>query len=78
MILGGGREKKEDGVDPAVGIVLEKKVGEAVRAGEALCTIHYNSELRLEEACELLEESFRIAPKTPPRVLLVHRVIGAD
>jgi thymidine phosphorylase len=78
MVLGGGREKKEDGVDPAVGIVLEKKVGDAVRAGEVLCTVHYNSELRLEEACELLEESFRIAPKAPPPVPLVHRVIGAD
>ena len=78
MVLGGGREKKEDGVDPAVGIVLEKKAGDAVRAGEALCTVHYNSDLRLEEACELLEESFRIAPKAPPPVPLVHRVIGAE
>ena len=54
------------------------EVRDAVRAGEALCTVHYNSESRLEEACELLEESFRIAPKAPPPVPLVHKVIGAE
>src|SRR5438093_1610382 len=39
VILGGGREKKEDSVDPAVGITLHKKVGDQVTAGEPLCTI---------------------------------------
>ncbi len=42
MMLGGGREKKEDSVDPGVGLVLEKKIGDAVKAGENLCTVHYN------------------------------------
>lgn len=78
MLLGGGREKKEDSVDPAVGLVLGKKVGEAVTTGEPLCTVHYNSEARLEAARELLEESFLIGPKAPPRAPLVGRVIGAD
>ena len=35
VILGGGREKKEDSVDPAVGIILHKKVADRVGAGEA-------------------------------------------
>src|SRR3984893_6770066 len=46
MLLGGGREKKEDAVDPAVGLVLEKKIGDAVKAGEPLCIVHYNSDAR--------------------------------
>ena len=46
VILGGGREKKEDSVDPAVGIVLHKKVGDPVEFGESLCTLHYNSDAR--------------------------------
>ncbi len=77
VVLGGGREKKEDSVDPAVGIVMHKKIGDRVRAGEPLCTIHYNSEARLAEARSLLEESFHIGKK-PPRGgrKVIHRVLG--
>ena len=51
LVLGGGREKKEDVIDPAVGLVLHKKVGDPVTKGEALCTILYNSDARLGSAC---------------------------
>src|SRR5271154_6890094 len=54
MLLGGGREKKEDSVDPAVGLVLEKKIGDAVQAGENLCTVHYSLDARLPPAMRLL------------------------
>ena len=77
VVLGGGRERKEDPVDPAVGIVLHKKVGDAVFAGETLATIHYNAEAPALRAGQLLETSYRIADspaqKTSP---LIHRVIG--
>ncbi len=76
MLLGGGRETKEDSIDPAVGLVLLKKVGDAVNAGEPLCTLHYNSERRLEEARRLLEQSYFIAADSPPPPPgLVRRVI---
>lgn len=76
VILGGGRERKEDSVDPAVGIVLHKKVGDAVSAGEALAAIHYNAEARAARARKLLEDSYQIAD-SPVRVErpLIHRVI---
>jgi pyrimidine-nucleoside phosphorylase len=77
VILGGGRERKEDSVDPSVGFVLHKKVGDKVAQGESLCTVHYNSEARAARAKELLETSFEIgaAPPAHPRPL-VHRVIS--
>lgn len=76
VILGGGRERKEDSVDPAVGFVLHKKVGDSVTAGEALCTVHYNSEARGARAQALLHETFRIGAAPPAGTRpLVHRVI---
>jgi pyrimidine-nucleoside phosphorylase len=76
VILGGGRERKEDSVDPAVGIVLHKKVGDRVAAGEPLATIHYNSEPRAERARRLIQESCLIADAPPStRRPLIHKVI---
>ncbi len=76
VILGGGRERKEDAVDPAVGIVLHKKVGDAVSGGEPLATIYYNAEARAARARQLLEESYQIAD-SPVREKrpLIHRVM---
>ncbi len=74
-LLGAGRQKAEDAIDPAVGLVLHKKVGGAVKAGEALCTLHYNEESRLPPAMKLIEQCFTIAPAHPQARPLVHGVI---
>ena len=78
MLLGGGREKKEDRIDPAVGLVLAKKVGDSVEAGEDLCAVHYNEEARLAPAVALLEKSFEIGDTAPPAAPLVRKIIGAE
>ena len=76
VILGGGRERKEDSVDPSVGIVLHKKVGDAVGHGEPLATLYYNSESRAARARPLIEQSYRISEAPPAsRRPLVLRVI---
>jgi pyrimidine-nucleoside phosphorylase len=77
VVLGGGRDKKEDAVDPAVGIVLHRKVADRVSAGESLCTIHYNSEEKAAAAKKLLQESYGIADTPPAPRRLIHRVITA-
>ena len=77
VVLGAGREKKEDSIDPAVGLVFHKKRGDAVGRGEPLCTLHYNSGARLDEARKLVESSYRIAAEPPAARPLVLRVIGA-
>jgi len=77
LLLGGGRDRAEDAIDPAVGIVLEKKLGARVKTGEPLCSLHYNAPARLEEARRRVELGYRIAPDPPPAVPpLVRRVIA--
>ncbi len=76
VILGGGRERKEDSVDPAVGIVVHKKIGDKVAVGESLCTIHCHSDAQAARAKALLLESYQIAAAAPAhKPSLVHRVI---
>jgi pyrimidine-nucleoside phosphorylase len=76
MLLGGGREKKEDTIDPAVGLVIEKKIGDKVQAGETLCIAHYNLDSRLPRAISFLEKSFEIVPREPSPSPLVRKIIG--
>lgn len=52
LILGGGRETKESEIDLSVGLVLAKKVGDFVKKGEAIATIHANDEEKLRIAKE--------------------------
>jgi pyrimidine-nucleoside phosphorylase/thymidine phosphorylase len=76
VILGGGRERKEDAIDPAVGIVVHRKIGDKVSLGEPLCTIHCHSDAQAARARAMLEESYRIADEPPAhKTSLVHRVI---
>jgi pyrimidine-nucleoside phosphorylase len=76
MLLGAGRDTLESRVDPAVGIVLHKKVGELVIAGEPLLTMHVNDKARLGEAEALLREAITIAPEVKPRGPLIQAVLG--
>jgi pyrimidine-nucleoside phosphorylase len=79
VLLGGGREKKEDSVDPAVGIIVHKKLGDKVSAGESLCTVHYNSAERLERARPLIVQSYKIdAAASVAARPLIGRVIEGE
>ena len=76
-MLGGGREKKEDKIDHAVGLEFHKRIGDRVEKGEGLATIHYNSDGKLAEAKTLIAGSYHIgesaaAEKRP----LVRRILG--
>lgn len=77
VVLGGGREKKEDSVDPAVGIVFHKKLGDRVATGDRLCTVHYNDELRAIQAQQLIAGSYQFTDQpTPQNIQLIHRIVG--
>jgi len=64
-MIGAGRSKRDDQIDPAVGVILEVKVGQKVEAGGVLCRLYYTKEDRLDEAAQLVEDAFRIS-STPP------------
>jgi pyrimidine-nucleoside phosphorylase len=71
MVLGGGRERAEDGIDHAVGIICRKKPGEPVKAGETVYEVHYRSTTKLFDMLPLLEESFAVADAPPAEEPLV-------
>ena len=71
MLLGAGRETAEGQIDPAVGVVLRRKVGDAVAAGESLAEIHYNKEERLEEVKSRILQAFRFSAAAPTANRLV-------
>jgi pyrimidine-nucleoside phosphorylase/thymidine phosphorylase len=75
-MIGAGRERKEDAIDPAVGIILEVKVGEKVEAGSVLCRLYYTHEDRVEEAAEMVEDAFRISAQKPDERELILEVVG--
>jgi pyrimidine-nucleoside phosphorylase len=76
-MLGGGREKKEDTIDPGVGLEFHKRIGDRVTAGETLATIYYNSEAKLKEAADRIEKSFVFGEQQPAPKKLVRRLVGA-
>jgi pyrimidine-nucleoside phosphorylase len=65
LVLGGGRNKHDDVIDHSVGLELHKKAGDAVKAGEAIATVHYNDPARLREAARRLTEAYVIGPNRP-------------
>ena len=75
VLLGAGRERLDSAIDHAVGIVVERKVGEQVEAGESLCTLYYNDERGLEEAVQMVEDAFYIASAPPEPRPLIYEVI---
>jgi len=60
-MIGAGRNTKEDTIDPAVGVILEVKVGQKIDSGSILCRIYHTSEEHLEAAAELVEDAFKIS-----------------
>jgi pyrimidine-nucleoside phosphorylase len=76
-MLGGGREKKEDRIDPGVGLEFHTRIGDRITAGETLVTIHYNSSAKLAEAKQRIVESFHISEQQQPDKKLIRRLVGA-
>jgi pyrimidine-nucleoside phosphorylase/thymidine phosphorylase len=79
MILGAGRDRSDATIDPGVGLVFEKKVGDAVRAGERICNLYSNDRSRVPWALDIIREAIAISsdPVSPPPLVL-ERVLHSE
>ena len=75
MSVGAGRETKEDQIDLAVGIVLNKKQGDQVEKGDTLATIHLNNLSLKDEAVSRLKNCFDISQNQPEEKKLIYDII---
>lgn len=75
-MIGAGREIFSDTVDPAVGVILEVKIGAKVESGAVLARLYYTSEDRVEEAAEMVEDAFRISNAEPESRELILEMVG--
>lgn len=68
VILGGGRAKKEDKIDPSVGVILHAKIGDQLEAGQKLFDVHYNRPQVIQDAIDKLKLAVKIneLPVEPP------------
>jgi pyrimidine-nucleoside phosphorylase/thymidine phosphorylase len=71
MLLGAGRARVDSTIDPAVGVILHKKQGDAVEPGEPLCTLHVNDERHLQEALQLIQGAYRLGDHPEPVPALI-------
>jgi pyrimidine-nucleoside phosphorylase len=75
VVLGAGRDRVEDPVDPAVGIIVRAKPGDAVRAGDPVLEMHYRDRGRLETAMQLVTAAIVVGDERPAqRPLIVGEV----
>jgi pyrimidine-nucleoside phosphorylase len=75
-MIGAGRDTKDDAIDPAVGVILEVKVGQKVDSGGVLCRLYYTQDEHVDEAAQLVEDAFRISSNAPESRELILEVVG--
>ncbi len=76
MLLGGGRARKGDQIDHAVGIILQAKVGDRVVEGQPLLTIHANDEAKLAGARQRLLSAYEWSEEMVSPPPLLHQIVG--
>ena len=75
LLLGAGRETKESTIDLGVGLVIHKKIGDKVEAGEAVATFYYNDTSRLEGAVQTLQAAYEITQEEVSKNTLIYDLI---
>lgn len=75
LLLGGGRETKEDVIDLSVGIVLTAKKGDYVKKGEPIAMMHANDKAKCAEAVKRYLSAVSISEEIPEKSVLIKEII---
>ncbi|MEE3489068.1 MAG: thymidine phosphorylase [Bulleidia sp.] len=78
QMLGAGRAKKEDPVDPAVGLVMKVRCGYQVKKGDMLCDLYVNDDSHLEEVVNLLHQAIHVTPELGETEPMVYGIVTAN
>src|SRR5690606_31477390 len=73
--LGAGRKRKEDTIDPAVGLIFHKKPGDLVEPGELLAEVHARTEEEAAGAGQIVLQAIELAPEPPLSKPLIYGYI---
>lgn len=74
MILGAGRVKKEDSIDPSVGIIVDKKIGDFVNKGDCLATVFFTDKEKYYESAKMIKNSIEITDKSVEPQQLIYKI----
>lgn len=76
--LGAGRQKKTDVIDPAVGLVMDVRLGDKVKEGDSLATLYLNRRELANGAVESMQRAIMIAPEKPELPPLIHAAVSRE
>jgi thymidine phosphorylase len=77
IMLGAGRMKVDDIIDPKAGIILQKKIGDAVKQGETIATVYTNDDQNLKAALSRVEKAFSYTPQKATARPLIYSMVDS-
>ena len=75
VILGAGREKKNDVIDMSAGIILNKKTGDKIKKGDIIATLYTNNETSLKSAKEKFISAIEFSDEKPKEIPLIYEIV---
>lgn len=75
MYLGAGRERKDSIIDPSVGLIFKKKIGNKISKGDIICEIHHNKYKNIDYIQDILNKSVNISPTRETNYELIYKII---
>ena len=71
MLLGAGRQTKDDSINPAAGIIIERKNGDKIVKGDVLATLYADDESLFEKAEQIMHEAYHFSDTAPQKEKLI-------